>query len=141
MHFCRFACSDILSCFLLYLVRRLDYEKCLKFWRENNIQSILLATLLFSCVGLFATPWTPACFNISPSNEYSGLISFRIDWLDLLAVQGTLKSLLQHHSSKESILQSMYHDLGLDQDTQTKQKILALTSAEKIIQARTKRVI
>ena len=43
-------------------------------------------------------------FSISPSNEYSGLISFRIDWLDLLAVQGTLKSLLQHHSSKTSIL-------------------------------------
>ena len=41
---------------------------------------------------------------ISPSNEYSGLISFRMDWLDLLAVQGTLKSLLQHHSSKASIL-------------------------------------
>ena len=44
-------------------------------------------------------------FNISPSNEHSGLISFRMDWLDLLAVQGTLKSLLQHHSSKASILQ------------------------------------
>ena len=44
-------------------------------------------------------------FNISPSDEYSGLISFRIDWLDLLAVQGTLKSLLQHHTSKASILQ------------------------------------
>ena len=44
-------------------------------------------------------------FSISPSNEYSGLISFRIDWLDLLAVQGSLKSLLQHHSSKASILQ------------------------------------
>ena len=44
-------------------------------------------------------------FNISPSNEYSGLISFRIDWLDLLAVQGTLKNLLQHHSSKASTLQ------------------------------------
>ena len=43
-------------------------------------------------------------FNISPSNEHSGLISFRIDWLDLLAVQGTLKNLLQHHSSKASIL-------------------------------------
>ena len=43
-------------------------------------------------------------FSISPSNDYSGLISFRIDWMDLLAVQGTLKSLLQHHSSKESIL-------------------------------------
>ena len=44
-------------------------------------------------------------FNISPSNEHPGLISFRMDWLDLLAVQGTLKSLLQHHSSKVSILQ------------------------------------
>ena len=44
-------------------------------------------------------------FSISPTNEYSGLISFRMDWLDLLAVQGTLKSLLQHHSSKASILQ------------------------------------
>ena len=44
-------------------------------------------------------------FSISPSNDYSGLISFRIDWFDLLAVQGTLKSLLQHHNSKASILQ------------------------------------
>ena len=44
-------------------------------------------------------------FSISPSSEYSGLISFRMDWLDLLAIQGTLKSLLQHHSSKASILQ------------------------------------
>ena len=44
-------------------------------------------------------------FNISPSNEYSGLTSFRMDWLDLLAVQGTLKSLLQHHGSKASVLQ------------------------------------
>ena len=44
-------------------------------------------------------------FSISPSNKYSGLISFRMDWLDLLAVQGTLKSLLQHHSTKASILQ------------------------------------
>ena len=43
-------------------------------------------------------------FSISPSNEYSGLISFRIDWFDLLAVQGTLKNLLQHHSSKASVL-------------------------------------
>ena len=52
--------------------------------------------------------WPKYCifsFSISPSNEYSGLISFRMDWLDLLAVQGTLKSLLQHHSSKASILQ------------------------------------
>ena len=49
-------------------------------------------------------------FSISPSNEYSGMISFRMDWLDLLAVQGTLKSLLQHHNSKASIL---YHSTFL----------------------------
>ena len=47
-------------------------------------------------------------FNISPSNEHPGLVSFRMDWLDLLAVQGTLKSLLQHHSSKASILRSAF---------------------------------
>ena len=52
-------------------------------------------------------------FSISPSNEYSGLISFRIDWLDLLAVQGTLKSLLQHHSSKASILRSAFFMIQL----------------------------
>ena len=51
-------------------------------------------------------------FNISPSNEYSGLLSFRIDWLDLLAVQGTLKSLLQHHSSKASTLQQLSYSLA-----------------------------
>ena len=60
--------------------------------------------------------WTKYwCFslNISPSNEYSGLISFRIDWFDLLAVQGTLKSLLQHHSSKAStFIQQNCHYLG-----------------------------
>ena len=49
--------------------------------------------------------WPKYCLSISPSNEYSGLISFRIDWSDLPAVQGTLKSLLQHHSLKASILQ------------------------------------
>ena len=62
---------------------------------------------LFQLVGCFyqvARVWSFS-FNISPSNEYSGLISFGIDWLDLLAVQGTLKSLLQHHSSKASVLQ------------------------------------
>ena len=51
------------------------------------------------------TPILSFSFNISPSNDYSGLISFRMDWLDLLAVQGPLKSLLQYHSSKASILQ------------------------------------
>ena len=67
-------------------------------------------------------------FNISPSNEYSGLISIRMDWLDLLAVQGTLKSLLQHHSSKTSILQcSAYFIVQLSHPYMTTGKTIALT--------------
>ena len=67
-------------------------------------------------------------FSISPSNEYSGLISFRIDWLDLLAVQGTLKSLLQYHSSKESILwPSAFFIIQLSHPYMTTGKTIALT--------------
>ena len=67
-------------------------------------------------------------FNISPSNDYSGLISFRMDWLDLLAVQGTLKSLLQHHSSKVSILQcSVFFIVQLSHPYMTSGKTIALT--------------
>ena len=67
-------------------------------------------------------------FSISPSNEYSGLISCRIDWLHLLAVQGTLKSLLQHHSSKASILQpSTFFMVQLSQPYMTTGKTIALT--------------
>ena len=67
-------------------------------------------------------------FNTSPSNEYSGLISFRMDWLDLLAVQGTLKSLLQHHSSKASILQgSAFFTVQLSHPYMTTGKTIALT--------------
>ena len=75
---------------------------------------LLLLPSIFPSIGVFSSElvlpirwpnyWSFS-FSISPSNEHSGLISFRIDWLDLLAVQGTLKSLLQHHSSKASILQ------------------------------------
>ena len=66
--------------------------------------------------------------SISPSNEYSGLISFRIDWLDLLAVQGTLKSLLQHHSSKVSILRrSAFFTVQLSYPYMTTEKTIALT--------------
>jgi len=68
-------------------------------------------------------------FNISPSNEYSGLISFRIDWLDLLAFQGTLKSLLQHHSSETSILQcSAFVIVQLSHPYMTTGKSIALTT-------------
>jgi len=60
-------------------------------------------------------------FSISPSNEYPGLISFRMDWLDLLAVQGTLKSLLQHRSSKASILQlSAFFTVHTEEDKKLK---------------------
>ena len=66
---------------------------------------------------------------ISPSNEYSGLISFRMDWLDLLAVQGTLKSLLQHHSSKASILRhSAFFTVQISHQYITTGKTIALTS-------------
>ena len=66
--------------------------------------------------------------QLSPSNEYSGLISFRIDWFDLLAVQGTLKSLLQHHSSKASILgRSAFFTVQLSHPYMTTGKTIALT--------------
>ena len=67
-------------------------------------------------------------FNISPSNEHSGLISFRMDWLDLLAVQGTLKSLLQYHRSKASILWcSAFFMVQLSHPYMTTRKTIALT--------------
>ena len=67
-------------------------------------------------------------FSISPSNEYSGLISFRMDWLDILPVQGTLKSLLQHHSSKASILRhSAFFTFQLSHPYMTTGKTIALT--------------
>ena len=67
-------------------------------------------------------------FSISPSNEYSGRISFRIDWLDLLAVQGTLKSLLQHHSSKSSVLWlSAFFMVQLSHPYMSTGKTIALT--------------
>ena len=67
-------------------------------------------------------------YNISPSNEYSGLISFRMDWLDLIAVQGTLKSLPQHHSSKASILQcSAFFIVQLSHPYMTIGKTIAVT--------------
>ena len=80
---------------------------------------------------LFASGWPKYwsfSFNISPSNEYSGLISFRMDWLDLLAVQGTLKSLLQYHSSEASILRcSTFFIVQLSHPYMTTGKTIALT--------------
>ena len=71
-------------------------------------------------------------FNISPSNEYSGIISFRMNWLDLLSVQGTLKSLLQHHSSKASILRHLaLFMVQLSHPYMTTRKTIALTRRTK----------
>ena len=75
--------------------------------RPLLLRSIFPSIRVFSNESLLHIRWPKywsLSFSISPSNEYSGLISFRMDWLDLLAVQETLKSLLQHHSSKASIL-------------------------------------
>jgi len=74
-------------------------------------------------------------FSISPANEYSGLISFRMDWLDLLAVQGTLKSLLQHHSSKASILQwSAFFIVQLSHPYMNTGKTIALLIKEVLLE-------
>ena len=97
---------------------------------------LLLLPSIFSSIRVFSNElavcirwpkyWSFS-FSISPSNEYSGLISFRIDWFDLLAVQGTLKSLLQHHSSKASILRhSAFFMVQLSLPCMTTGRIIAL---------------
>ena len=93
--------------------------------------SLLRHQGLFQYESVLCIRW-PKCwsfsFSISPSNEYSGLISLRMDWLDLLAVQVTLKSLLQHHSSKASILQcSAFFIVPLSHPYMTTGKTIALT--------------
>ena len=104
----------------------LSITSCQRLYKLMSIESVMPSNHLILCCPLLLPPslipsnrvfsnesalhmrwpnyWSFS-FSISPSNEYSGLISFRMDWLDLLAVQGTLKSLLQCHSSKASILQ------------------------------------
>ena len=92
--------------------------------------SIFASIRVFSNESLLCIRWPKEwsfSFNFSPSSEYSGLMSFRIDWLDLLGVQGTLKSLLQHCSSKASILQcSTFFMVQLSQPHITTGKIIAL---------------
>ena len=96
---------------------------------------LLLLPLIFPSIRVFSNElalrirWSKCwSFSISPSNEYSGLISFRIDWCDLLAVQGTPKSLLQHHSSKASILHcSAFFMVQLSHSYMTTGKTIALT--------------
>ena len=95
------------------------------------LPSIFPSIRVFSSESALHIRW-PKCwsfsFNVSPSNEQPGLISFRMDWLDLLSVQGTLKSLLQHHSSKASILQdSAFFIVQLSHPYTTSGKTIALT--------------
>ena len=95
------------------------------------LPSIFPSIRVFSNESAFHIRWPKYwsfSFSTSPSKEYSGLISFRMDWLDLLAVQGTLKSLLQHHSSKASVLQcSAYFIVQLSHPYMTTGKTVALT--------------
>ena len=120
-HFCLTLC-DPMDCSTLGSLSTTNSQSLLKLM---SIESVMPSNHLILCCPLLLPPsifpsirvfsnesalcirwpkyWSFS-FNISPSNKYSGLISFRMDWLDLLAVQGTLKSVLQHHSSKASIL-------------------------------------
>ena len=95
------------------------------------LPSILPSIRVFSNESALCIRWPKYwgfSFNIRPSNEHPGLISFRMDWLDLLAVQGTLKSLLQHHSSKASILRrSAFFIVQLSHPYMTTGKTVALT--------------
>ena len=117
--------------------------------KPRSIESVMPSSHLFLFCPLFLLPPIPPStrdlsnestlcmrwpkywsfsFSISPSNEYSGLISFRMDWLDLLAIQGTLKNLLQHHSSKPSILlHSAFFIVQLSHPYTTTGKTIALT--------------
>ena len=97
--------------------------------RPLLLHSVLPSIRVFSKESVLRIRW-PKCwsFSVSPSNEYSGLISFRMDWLDLLAVQGALKSLLQHHSSKASILRrSAFFIAHLSHPYMTAGKTISLT--------------
>ena len=113
----------------------------LSLWYQSNhlilCHPLLLLPSIFSSIRVFSNEsvlhirwpmyWSFS-FNISPSNEYSGLISFKMEWLDLLAIQGTLKSLLQHHSSKSSILRhSAFFTVQLSHPYMTTGKTIALT--------------
>ena len=114
----------------------MSIESVMPYNRFFLCRTLLLLPLIFPSIKVFSNEsslcirwpkyWSFS-FNISPSNEHSGLISFRMDWLDLLAVQGTLKSLLQHHSSKASILQhSAFFMVQLSHPYMTTGKTIAL---------------
>ena len=105
--------KHLILCYLLFLLSIFP-----------DIRVFFPISLFFASGGQFCS----FSFSISPSNEYSGLISFRIDWFDLFAVQGTLKSLLQHHSSKVSLLQhSAFFMVQLSHPYMTIGNTIALT--------------
>ena len=98
---------------LLTLLKLMSIESLMPSNHLILYHPLLLSSSIFPSIRVFSNESAPHIrwtkywsfnFNISPTNEHPGLISFRMDWLDILAVQGTLKSLLQHHSSKASIL-------------------------------------
>ena len=105
-------------------------KSCTYFSCEHVQSSIIPSLRVFSNESVLCIRWPRYwgfSFSISPSNEYSGLTSSRMDWLDLLAVQGTLKSLLQHHSSKASILRgSVFFIVQLSHPYMTTRKTKAL---------------
>ena len=118
------------------LLKLMSIESC----PSNHLilcHPLLLLPSIFHSIRVFSNEWVlrirwpyywTFSFSISPSSEYSGLISFRMDWLDLLAVQGTLNSLLQHYSSKESILLcSVFFIVQLSHPYMTTAKTIALT--------------
>ena len=132
------ACQDSLSITnSLSLLKLMFIESVLSSNHLILCRPLLLPPSIFPSIRVFSNEsvlhvrwpkyWSFS-FSISPSNEYSGLISFRMDWLDLLAVQGTLKSLLQYHSSKTSILQhSAFFTVQFSHPYMTTGKTIALT--------------
>ena len=155
-HSVQFSSVHLLSCVRLFAISwTAAYQASLSITNSQSllklmsIESVMPSNHLFLCRPLLLLPsifpsfgvfsnesvlhirwpkyWSFS-FSISPSNEYSGLISFRMDWLDLLAVQGTLKSLLQHHSSKASIhRRSAFFVVQLSHPYMTTGKTIALT--------------
>ena len=150
-----FSSVQSLSCVWLFvtpwtaaLQASLSIANCQSLLRLMSIESVMPSNHLILCLPLLLPSVFPSIrvfsnesvphirwpnywsfsFSISPSNEYSGLISFRMDWLDLLAVQGALKSFLQHHSSKASILLcSAFFIVQLSHPYMTTGKTIALT--------------
>ena len=152
----QFSSVQLLSCVQLFatpwIAARQASLSITKSWSSPkllSIESVMPSSHLILCRPLLLLPSVPPSirvfpsestlrmrwpkywsfsFSISPSNEHPGLISFRVDWLDLLAVQGTLKSLLQHHSSKASILRcSAFFTIQLSHPYVTTGKTIALT--------------